>query len=89
MSWMLLSDMGLSRGFILTSPSRVWCRRSGGQLKTGTSELKENLEPGSRIFDYARWRREWVTMSGHIAHEHQVWAALIMDVANSIGEHRH
>ncbi len=32
---------------------------------------------GPRAFGYARWRKDWVKVSGELAHERQAWGASI------------
>ncbi len=62
-------------------------RRAGGQLKTRATTIKADLEPISRprVFGYARWRMDWVKVSGELAQDLQAWSASVQDVVNSIG----
>ncbi len=48
--------------------------------------IKANLEPlsGPRVFDNARWRKNWVTTYCELAQDRRVWGASVRDVVNSI-----
>ncbi len=48
------------------------------------------LDPhsGSRIFGYARWRKDWVEVSSALAQDRRAWGASIRAVVNSIAECR-
>ncbi len=63
-------------------------KRSGDQLNTWATTLKENLEPLSEpgVFGYARWRKDWAKVSSELAQDRGVWGASIRYVVNSIGD---
>ncbi len=78
---------GLIRDFLL-APPHLWRERAGGQLKTWTTALKEELEPpaGPRIFGYARWRNDWVKVSCEPAQDSRAWDASVHDMVNWIND---
>ncbi len=78
----------LIKGLLLPIPSRTWCRRARGQLKTWATTIKADLEPisGLRVFRHARWRNDWVKVSSELAQDRRAWSASVRDVANAIGD---
>ncbi len=66
----------------------MWRRRTGGQLKTWATTMKADLKPlsGPRVFDYARWRKDWVKVSSELAQDRRAWSASVRDVVNAIGD---
>ncbi len=44
--------------------------------------LKEDMEPlfGPRVFDRARWRKDWMKVSSELAQDRQAWSTSIRDV---------
>ncbi len=47
-----------------------------------------DLEPlsGSRVFGYARWRKDWVKASSELAQDRQAWIAAVRNLINSIDD---
>ncbi len=70
------------------TPPRTWHRRTGGQLKTGASTIKADLEPLSelRVFGHAQWRKDCVNVSSELAQDRRAWSASARDVDNLIGD---
>ncbi len=75
----------LIKDILLPTPPRTWCRRTGGQLKTWTTTIKANLEPlsGPRVFDHARWRKDWVKVSSELTQDRLAWSASIGDAGST------
>ncbi len=50
----------LIRNLLVPTPSRTWFRRTGGQLKTRATTLKEDLKllTGPRVLEYGQWVRD-------------------------------
>ncbi len=65
-----------------------WRKRTRGQLKTWSTTIKSDLEPLSepRVFDHARWRKDWVKVSNELAQDRRAWSASVRDVVNAIGD---
>ncbi len=43
---------------------------------------------GLRVFGYARWRKDWVSVSSELAQDRRAWSASVRDVVNPIGDAR-
>ncbi len=80
-------EFELIKDLLLPTPSRMWRRRAGGQLKTWATTINVDLEPisGPRVFGHARWRTDWVEVSSELAQDCSVWSASARDVVNAIG----
>ncbi len=78
----------LTKDLLLPTPPRMWHRRAGGQLKTGATTIKADLEPisGPRAFCHARRRKDWVKVSSELAQDRRAWNASVRDVVNAIGD---
>ncbi len=61
----------LIRNLLVTTPSRTWFTRTGGQLKTRATTLKEDLKPltGPRVLEYGQWVRDWVKISSELTQD--------------------
>ncbi len=72
---------------LLPTQPRTW-HRVGGQLKTWVTTIKADLEPlsGPRVFDLARWRKDWVKVSSEVAQDRRAWSASDRDVVNAVGD---
>ncbi len=62
---MVMLEGELIKDLLLPTPRR----RVGGQLKTWATKTMADLKPlsGPRVFSHARWRKDWVKMSGELA----------------------
>ncbi len=78
----------LIKDLVLPTPPRTWRRRTGGQLKTWATTTKADLEPifGPRVFDHARWGKDWVKVSRELTQDRRAWNASVRDVVNAIGD---
>ncbi len=78
----------LIKDLFLPTPPRMWRRRAGGQLKTWATTIKTDLEPisGPRVFDHARWRKDWVKVPSKLAQDRRAWSASVRDVVNAISD---
>ncbi len=73
----MLPDGELIKDLRLPTSPRSWFRQIGGQLKAITITI--GLEPlsGLRVFDRARWRKDWVKASSECALNGRAWSASI------------
>ncbi len=83
-----ISEKDLIKDLLLPTSPRTWRRRTEGQLKTWATTIKADLEPtsGLRVFDHARWRKEWVKVSSELAQDRRAWGASVRGVVNLIGD---
>ncbi len=78
----------LIKDLLLPTPPRMWCRRTGGQLKTWATTIKADLEllSGPRVFGHTQWRKDWAKASSELAQDRRAWSTSVRGVINSIGD---
>ncbi len=78
----------LINDLLLSTPPRMWRRRTGVQLKTWANTMKAGLEPlsGPQVFGYARWRKDWIKVSSERAQDRRALGAPVSDLVNSIDD---
>ncbi len=56
---------------------RTWRKRTGGQLKTGATTLKEDLVRliGPSAVGIRRWNKEWASLATDLAQDRRAWSA--------------
>ncbi len=73
---------------LLPTPPQTRRMKTGSQLKTWATTIKEDLEPPSwpRVFGFARWRKGRVKVPSELAQDRRAWRSSPCDVVNSIGD---
>ncbi len=63
---------------------RTWRRRTGGQLKTWATKLKEDLVRliGPAVVGTRRWNKEWASLAMGLAEDRHTWSAAVRDAVN-------
>ncbi len=65
---------------------RTWRRRTGGQLKTWATTLKEDLVwlIGPAVVGIRRWDKEWASLAMDLAQDRRAWSAAVRDAVNAM-----
>ncbi len=65
---------------------RTWRRRTGGQLKTWATTLKEDLMRliGPAVVGIRRWNKEWASLAMDMAQDRRAWSAAVRDAVNAM-----
>ncbi len=65
---------------------RTWRKRTGGQLKTWATTLKEDLVRliGPAVVGIRRWNKEWASLAMDLAQDRHAWSAVVRDVVNAM-----
>ncbi len=63
-----------------------WVGHTATLLKAWATTIKTGVEPlsGPQVFNYARWRMDWVKVSSELAQCCRAWGTYIRDVVSSI-----
>ncbi|MDY6930075.1 MAG: reverse transcriptase family protein [Pseudomonadota bacterium] len=66
------------------TPRETWRKRLGGQLKTWTTTIKQDLAliTGPQVHGLRPWNRNWLQLSVDFAQNRSAWAAAVRDVVN-------
>ena len=66
------------------SPDVSWRRRPGGQLKTWSTTIKQDLSlmSGPQVHGLRTWNRCWLQLSVDLAQDRRAWAAAVRDIIN-------
>ncbi len=61
-------------------------RRTGGQLKTWPTTLKEDLVRliGPAVVCIRRWNQEWASLAMDLAQDRRAWPAAVRDAVNAM-----
>ncbi len=64
---------------------RTWRKRTGGQLKTWATSLKEDLVRLIRpaLVGIRRWNKEWAWLAVDLAQNRRAWLAAVRDAVNA------
>ncbi len=65
---------------------RTWRMRTGGQLKTWATTLKEVLVLliGSAVVGIRRWDKKWASLAMDLAKDRRSWSADVRDAVNAM-----
>ncbi len=64
----------------------TWWKRRGGQLKTWSGTIKEDLAllGGPRVYGLRRWNQEWPPICIEMAQGRRAWSAAVRDAVNAL-----
>ncbi len=74
------------RELINPDVSRTWRKRTGGQLKTLATTLKEGFVRliGPAVVGIRRWNKEWTSLALYLAQDRRDWSAAVRDAVHAI-----
>ncbi len=74
------------REVICRTPLPTWGKRRGGQLKTWSRTIQEDLAllGGPRVYGLRRWTREWPVICTEMAQDRSAWSAIVRDAENAL-----
>ncbi len=74
------------RELINSDVAQTWRKRTGGQLKTSTTTLKEDLVRliAPAVVGIRRWSKEWASIVTDLAQNCCAWSAAVRDAVNDM-----
>ena len=66
----------------MAQPERGWKCRTGGQLKTWLSTIKDDLDVLGlqKVYGLRKWKSDWLKICCEMAVDSNAWAATIRDI---------
>ncbi len=63
-----------------------WRKRTGGQLKTWATMLKEDRVRliGPVVVGIRRWNKEWASLAMDLAQDRRAWSAAVRDAVTAM-----